>query len=131
MSSNGRTWRVLIADDSPEMRARLIDGLSDISHIEIIGPASDGDEALELFQSQIPDVAVVDVQMPGAPMAEVVESMRKHSDSALLIAISIHDSDEYRQRFIGLGADHFLSKRSEIGCLADLILRHKSGKQLP
>lgn len=57
--------RVLLADDEPLARERLIAALAEFPDVELVGQASDGDEALDMIVRLEPDVAILDIQMPG------------------------------------------------------------------
>jgi DNA-binding NarL/FixJ family response regulator len=105
-------YRVLIADDAPEMMRRLADALSGLPHLEIVGAASDGDEALRLFAGENPDVAVIDLQMPGTNGLEVVRAIRRSNSNTLVIVLTMHDSPQLQTRCLEAGADYFLSKRT-------------------
>src|SRR4051812_49228120 len=56
--------RVLVADDSPTARALLVGILSSDPHLQVVGEARDGVEAVELTQALLPDVVTMDVHMP-------------------------------------------------------------------
>lgn len=57
--------RVIVADDHPLFREGVVSSLAAISDIEVVGQARDGAGALRLAQQQLPDVALIDVTMPG------------------------------------------------------------------
>lgn len=57
--------RVLIVDDEPLARRRLAMALDDLSDVEVVGAAADGDEALGMLEALRPDLVFLDVEMPG------------------------------------------------------------------
>ena len=65
--------RTLVVDDSVFMRTVLKSALSNCSHIEVIGSAQNGQEALEKINSLKPDVVTLDIEMPGLTGLEVLE----------------------------------------------------------
>jgi DNA-binding NarL/FixJ family response regulator len=68
--------RVLLADDAAEMRALLRWALvRDDGAIEVVGEVSDGTAALEQVAALVPDVVILDLQMPGPPPAELLRGM--------------------------------------------------------
>jgi DNA-binding NarL/FixJ family response regulator len=99
--------RVLIADDSAELGRRLLGLLSELSHVEVVGVACDGDVALQLFEARDPSAAVLDLQMPGTSDPEVVRAIRRTNSTALLIVGSVHDGPQLRTRCLEAGADYF------------------------
>lgn len=70
-----KTVRVLIVDDEPLARARLEDLVRTQPRAEVVGMASDGDEAVEAIRSLRPDLVFLDVQMPGKTGVEVVREV--------------------------------------------------------
>jgi DNA-binding NarL/FixJ family response regulator len=74
--SAGGPLRVLLADDAAEMRALLRWALvRDDGAIEVVGEVSDGTAALEQVAALMPDVVILDLQMPGPPPAELLRDM--------------------------------------------------------
>jgi len=71
------TIRVLVADDQAVVRQGVVLLLSTSGDIEVAGEASDGQEALRLTLDLKPDVALVDLRMPGLDGAPVTKRMRK------------------------------------------------------
>ena len=69
------TLRVALIDDEPLARAGLRSLLSDQRDLEIVGEAADGPSALELIRAQRPDLAFLDVEMPGIDGFEVLEQL--------------------------------------------------------
>ena len=68
-------YSAIIADDEPPARQRLLDLIEDVDWIDCVGIASDGAEAVRLIDALDPDVAFLDIRMPGASGVEVVEKM--------------------------------------------------------
>ena len=71
--------RVLIADDEGEVRAALADLIDAERALDLVGAASDADEAIELAIAQHPDVALVDVKMPGGGGARAAREIVRAS----------------------------------------------------
>ena len=119
---NSNTKRkVLIADDSPDIAVRLAEAIGSIHGMQIVGPAADGPAALALFAAEKPDIAILDLQMPGMNGLEVVSSIRRHDQAAMLVILTTHDTPEYRRIALNKGANHFLSKTANLDRVADLI----------
>ena len=68
-------YSAIIADDEPPARQRLLDLIEDVDWIDCVGIASDGAEAVRLIDALDPDIAFLDIRMPGASGVEVVEKM--------------------------------------------------------
>ncbi len=74
--------------------------------------AYSGEEAIALVQQEVPDIAFVDIDMPGMTGLEVAKHIRASdkSRSAVLVALSGWDEDEHRRNAETAGFDHFISK---------------------
>ncbi|HZE37314.1 MAG TPA: response regulator transcription factor [Stackebrandtia sp.] len=112
--------RVLLADDQPLIRAgfRVLLDLED--DIEVVGEAADGDEAVRLAAELLPDVALFDVEMPGAD--GISATRRVCADPALtrvrVVILTNYAFDEYIFDALRAGASGFLVKDTDP---ADLI----------
>jgi DNA-binding NarL/FixJ family response regulator len=120
-----RKLRVVIADDSEEIRSLLELLISEIEGIEISGEAKNGTEALRMVKELRPDVVVLDVSMPDKSGIEVLEEIREDYISTTIIMLTI--DPQLREYCLHSGADHFFSK-NEIGDLVEilqLLLEHR------
>jgi adenylate cyclase len=102
--------RVLVADDDRSIR-ELLQSYLETSGCRVL-PASDGQNALDIAQKQVVDLAILDVQMPRLNGLEVCRRM-KAGDFTRLIPVMIvtaHDADPERLEAIDAGADEFLGK---------------------
>jgi two-component system nitrate/nitrite response regulator NarL len=106
-SSNG--IRVLIADDNP-LFVEMIDAMLTAEGIDVVGRASDGQEALEQTLSLDPDVTLMDISMPVLDGIEATRRIREHRPNARILVLTgskaVSDVDRARKA----GAAAFLSK---------------------
>jgi len=124
--------RVLIADDHPLFRDGLSALLQQQPSIAVVGAAADGAEAVELFQSLQPDVALVDLRMPPDDGIAVVKALRAASPGARVIVLSAFDADDDVLRAIQAGAAGYLLKMALPTELADAIgAVHRGQTALP
>ncbi|AWW75419.1 DNA-binding response regulator [Erythrobacter sp. KY5] len=70
--------RIFVADDEPLALRRVLRSLKSIDNIDIVGTASDGNEALETIAATRPDVLLLDIMMPGLTGFELLESLDEH-----------------------------------------------------
>lgn len=123
--------RVLLADDHSVVRdglRRLVEGAGDMT---VVAEAADGREAIRKAREISPDVAVVDISMPGVDGLEVVRQIRSaHPDLPVLI-LTMHEEEQYVVRAIGAGAKGYLTKRSAAEQLLQAIRKvHSGGRYL-
>lgn len=121
MSTNRATLRVLVADDSAEVADRITETLRDSLDAEILGPAGDGAEALELFERHSPDVVVLDFAMPRMTGLQALRSIRERDRHVLVIIITAHDDHSIEVACMQAGADHFVNKFDGLDRLVDLL----------
>ena len=106
------TVRVLIADDQPLMRRALADCLADEDDIEVVGEASNGQQAVDLAARLEADVALLDIRMP---VLDGVEATRRivgsgGSPQTRVVVVTTFDLDEYIVAALRAGASGFLLK---------------------
>lgn len=83
--------QVLIAEDEPDVREALADLIRSDAEMEVIGTAGDADEAIELAGRVQPDVALVDVKMPGGGGPRATREIRKLCPQTHVVAISAYE----------------------------------------
>ncbi|MEX1139192.1 MAG: response regulator transcription factor [Bacteroidota bacterium] len=104
---------VVIVDDSPIVRARLITMLDDLENVRIVGQAKSGEEALEVVSRINPDAMILDIRMPGLSGVDVLERLKKSHPNMRIIMITNFPYQQYRERCLAAGADHFFDKSTE------------------
>lgn len=102
--------KVLLADDSILILERLQEMLITYKQLEIIGMVKSGTEALEALRVLKPDLAIVDIKMPGLNGIEVLTEIRKEDKTLKFIILTFQATDYYRQMAIESGVDYFFSK---------------------
>jgi NarL family two-component system response regulator LiaR len=102
--------RVLLADDHAVVRAGICQFLEQADDIEVIGEASDGQEAMDLIAQYRPDVAVLDIQMPKASGIEVTRWVREHHREVGVLILTAYDDDPYVMAVIQAGANGYVLK---------------------
>jgi DNA-binding NarL/FixJ family response regulator len=118
--------RVLIADDHTLVRAGFRGLLRGIEGVEVIAEASDGRAALELIRSLRPDLALLDVSMPGLNGLEVVARVTAERPATRVLIVSMHDAEEYVVRAVKAGATGYLLKDAqpeELECAVRAVAR--------
>jgi DNA-binding NarL/FixJ family response regulator len=107
--------RVLIADDQPLVRAGLRMLLSSVSDIEVVGEATNGEEAAALAEDLAPDVVLMDVRMPGTDGLQATDRILSSPSMATVrvVILTTFDVDEYIFEALDKGASGFLLKDAE------------------
>ena len=102
--------RVLLADDSDLILERLQQMLRLNPQVEIAGSFKDGIKTLEALKRLKPDLAIVDIKMPGLSGLEVLHEIRKEDSRLKFMILTFYSSDNYRKLAMQYGADYFFSK---------------------
>jgi two-component system response regulator DesR len=119
---------VVLAEDQALVRGALATLLDLEEDIEVVGQAGRGDEALELVREHRPDVALVDIEMPGMSGLELTAQLRD-GDTRVLI-VTTFGRPGYLRRAMEAGAAGFLLKDAPSDVLADAIRRVAAGEHV-
>lgn len=113
--------RVLIADDSEALCDRLVNMFSEVAGVEIVGLAKDVASALAAITNLVPNVVILDIQMPGGSGFDVLRSLKATQPAAIAIMLTNHPYPQYQQKCLELGADYFFSKSTDAKRLLEII----------
>lgn len=102
--------RVLVADDHAIVRTGIRHVLESEPGFTVVGEAANGAEALELARSLSPDVAVLDISMPGVSGLHVTQELRRLSPDTRVLILSMHDNTEYVLESVRAGAHGYILK---------------------
>jgi two-component system, NarL family, nitrate/nitrite response regulator NarL len=120
-SSKRQRTTVVVADDHPLYREAVVRAVRSRPDFELIAEAVDGREALEAIRARSPDVAVLDVEMPGLRGVEVVEALGRDALPTRVVLLSAHlDGDTVYQAVQG-GAAAYISKATPGESICDAI----------
>lgn len=111
---------VFIVDDSKALRVRLVELLSGIEGVSIVGQARTAVEAIEGIRRLRPRVVILDIQMPGGSGLEVLKAVKEAPDAPIVLMLTNHPYQQYRERCFALGADYFLDKTRDFDKLTDI-----------
>lgn len=104
--------RVLIVDDHKLVRAGLQMLLQHEPEIEVVGEAETGDHAISLCGVLKPDVALVDLAMPGMTGWQVLEELKAQAPQVKVIILSVHSTEEHVVRALRAGAKGYVLKEA-------------------
>jgi DNA-binding NarL/FixJ family response regulator len=115
------TTTIIIADDHRLFRQGLVVLLREQSGWEVVGEAGSGEEALQLASTLKPDIAVIDVEMPGIGGVEATRRIRGLSADTRVVALSMYADEYYRERMRKAGASAYVLKNEAIDQLVNAI----------
>ena len=124
------TVRVLLAEDQAMVRGALSALLSLEDDIEIVAEASRGDEVLPAALDTLPDVALLDIEMPGGDGLEAAAVLHERLPSCLVVILTTFGRSGYLKRAMESGAVGFLLKDAPASELAEAIRSAMNGERV-
>lgn len=124
--------RVMAVDDHPLMMAGIVGEINAQTDMRVVAEASDGDEALALFQKHRPDVTLMDIRMPKVNGIVAISSIREHFPHARIVVLTTSAGDVQAVRAFKAGAVGYLLKnllRTEL--VETIRLVHNGHKRIP
>lgn len=106
--------KVIVADDNSMIREMIVDSISDDANIEVVGVASEGNQALEMIKASKPDVVLLDLVMPNVDGIDVMECVNSDTsyegDKPYFIIISAAGKEDIIAQALQAGASYFFMK---------------------
>jgi two-component system invasion response regulator UvrY len=111
--------KVLLVDDHELVRIGIRRLLQDVNGIKVVGEANSGEDAIRLAKDLIPEVVLMDVQMPGIGGLEATRKMLRNNSDIKVLALTICDDEPYPSRLLQAGAAGYITK----GCDPEEMVR--------
>lgn len=121
--------QVLIAEDNTLLREGLRIMVEGTKHLEIAGEARDGMEAISLCRKLNPDIVLLDLSMPKLSGISAIKEIRRESPETRIMALTIHESEEYILESFAAGAQGYCVKditREDLLTAIDVVLSGKT-----
>jgi len=119
---------VLIADDHSVVREGLVSLIGRRADMTVVGEASNGREAVDLWKKLRPNVTLLDLRMPELDGVGAIKQIREHHEGARILVLTTFYGDEYIYRAIQAGAKGYLLKDVPREALMDCIRRVHAGE---
>ena len=113
--------RVLVADDHPLYREGVLRAIKARPDLEVVGEATDGRQALAEIERLRPDVAVLDVRMPGLEGPQVVTAVQRENIETRVVLLSAYVDQDVVYQVVAAGARGYLSKDATAAEICDAI----------
>jgi DNA-binding NarL/FixJ family response regulator len=128
MDSQPAAYRLLIADDAPEVCEALRYALEGEGDLVVVGEASNGIEAIEHVAALAPDVVILDIELPRLDGYAVARSLKTSPHPPVVIFLTMHSDALSRQRAAESGGDGFAAKGAGWPALIAEIRRVLAGR---
>jgi two-component system nitrate/nitrite response regulator NarL len=123
-----RRLRVYLADDHPLFLRGLVQEVKERPDFELVGQATDGRRALADLESLEPDVAVIDMRIPGLSGLEVLAAAKRDAIATRIIVLSAHIDSDLVYRAVATGAAGYLSKEADRDTILDAVAAAARGE---
>ena len=131
-AANPNSIRILLADDHPLLRDGVAGLVADQPDMELVGEASSGREALDQFRKHLPDITLLDLQMPEMNGIDAILAIRSEFPKARIIVLTTYTGDAQILRAFKAGAQAYLLKSVLRRELLDTIRTvHKGQRRIP
>jgi len=117
----GAARRLIIIDDHPIFRHGITQLLCDLPGVTICGEAENARTALDVMRRLQPDLALVDVAMPGADGIELIKLMLAEQPKLIILVVSMHDESLYALRALRAGAKGYVMKQQALDNILDAV----------
>jgi len=121
--------KVLVVDDHRLVRCGIMSMLEGVKGIEVVGDAESGERALELIRQIRPDVALMDVSMPGIGGIEATRRALRYDPDLKIVAISVYDDEPFPTRMLEAGAVGYVTKGCDVRELLSAIRKVHVGQR--
>lgn len=129
VNRSGASIKVFLADDHAVLREGLSQLLGMQPDLHVVGAAADGASSLRMIAELKPDVAVLDISMPGIDGIEMARQLGEQGGKVGVVMLSVHDSMEYVYRALAVGARGYLQKESAACEIVDAIRAVHAGRR--
>jgi two-component system response regulator NreC len=103
-------YRIVLADEHILFRRGMKRIINEVPGMQVVGEANDGQEAIDLVKSLLPDLAILDISMPKMNGIEACREIRRLAPEVKILVLTMHKDREYLYQAISAGAQGYLLK---------------------
>jgi DNA-binding NarL/FixJ family response regulator len=122
--------KILIVDDAALVVSRLFEILSELDCIEMLYKANSYNQATEAIKKNLPDLVLLDIQLPGKNGIELLRFIKKNYPDIITVMLTNRVSDYYKELCESMGANHFIDKSSEFEKIPSIIESYMPEKNI-
>lgn len=118
---------VMLIDDHPVVLDGYCRLLDRTPGIKVVAKAGDGETACDIYQKHLPDVTILDLNMPGIGGLETLRRIRAKNPDARILVFTMHDNATLIMRVMEAGASGYISKQSGVEQMVDAVRQVANG----
>src|SRR6187551_2673622 len=122
-------YTAIVADDHPIFRKGLVEILSEISDLEIVAELSDGLQAYQSIIAKRPDVAILDIEMPGLAGLDICRKVMREKSETKFIVLTMHRDKNFFNDAMSIGVMGYLLKDHAISDLIKCVEKVLKGEK--
>jgi two-component system, NarL family, response regulator len=124
--------RILVVDDHPIMRFGIATIVNATPDMETVAQAGSGEEAVELYDKHLPDITLMDLQLPGMSGVDAIRTIIARHGDARFVVLTTYEGDEDIHQALEAGARSYIIKGMPHDALVSALRRvHSGGRFLP
>lgn len=112
--------KLFIVDNSMLILIRLVNILSEIESIKVIGVANNASKAIEYITKSNPDVVILDIHLPDGNGIDILKQIKKEKKTVKVVMLTNYPESDYKKICMKEGADYFLDKSIEFEKIIDI-----------
>lgn len=125
-----KTVNIFLADDHPLLRMGLTLAFNAKENIRVVGEADNGFEAIDKIKQLVPDVVLMDIDMPGLSGTAAIRVLRKIFPDMKILALSTYNDKNYIMESMNAGANGYILKTVDFDNLARIIVAFDEGEEI-
>src|SRR3974390_3002464 len=128
----GGKIRILVVDDHPIMRFGIAAIVNSTPDMETVAQAGSGEDAIELYEEHLPDITLMDLQLPGISGVEAIRAIMSRHPEARFVVLTTYEGDEDIHQALEAGARSYIIEGMPHDALVSALRRiHSGGRFLP
>jgi two-component system, NarL family, nitrate/nitrite response regulator NarL len=128
-TTHGRALRVVVADDHPLFRGGIVRALEGDDRFVVVGEAGDGATAERIIRERAPEVAVLDLRMPGADALQLLARLRHHQPPVAIVVLTAYTDTSLVHSAMAAGAAAYVTKDSDREDLLEVLVDVATGRR--